>query len=112
MCDGARSSSTPVGLTRMARVEVRGKSISCQTTSAWCASPAMAMSWRLSGGFGATYEVRRIAARTSDCMPELRLSVTRRLQSLRMRLRYSHLDPDLIRRLLAEMGLRRLFNHL
>ena len=29
-----------------------------------------------------------------------------------MRHRYSHLDPDLIRRLLAEMGLRRLFNHL
>jgi uncharacterized protein with von Willebrand factor type A (vWA) domain len=29
-----------------------------------------------------------------------------------MRLRYSHLDPDLIRQLLAEMGLRRLFNHL
>lgn len=29
-----------------------------------------------------------------------------------MRTRYSHLDPDLIRRLLAEMGLRRLFNHL
>src|SRR5204862_3654080 len=28
------------------------------------------------------------------------------------RQRYSHLDPDLIRRLLAEMGLRRLFNHL
>jgi Ca-activated chloride channel homolog len=29
-----------------------------------------------------------------------------------MRLRYSHLDPDLIRRLLNELGLRRLFNHL
>jgi Ca-activated chloride channel homolog len=29
-----------------------------------------------------------------------------------MRHRYSHLDPDLIRRLLNEMGLRRLFNHL
>src|SRR6266850_8300858 len=29
-----------------------------------------------------------------------------------MRLRYSHLDPDLIRQLLAEMGLRRLFNNL
>ncbi|MFZ2491492.1 MAG: VWA domain-containing protein [Thermoanaerobaculia bacterium] len=29
-----------------------------------------------------------------------------------MRQRYSHLDPDLIRRLLAEMGLRRLFNQL
>jgi len=29
-----------------------------------------------------------------------------------MRHRYSHLDPDLIRRLLSEMGLRRLFNHL
>ncbi|HEY0139514.1 MAG TPA: VWA domain-containing protein [Thermoanaerobaculia bacterium] len=29
-----------------------------------------------------------------------------------MRSRYSYLDPDLIRRLLAEMGLRRLFNHL
>src|ERR1051325_4036873 len=29
-----------------------------------------------------------------------------------MRHRYSHLDPDLIRQLLAEMGLRRLFNHL
>jgi Ca-activated chloride channel family protein len=29
-----------------------------------------------------------------------------------MRSRYSHLDPDLIRQLLAEMGLRRLFNHL
>src|ERR1051325_5007481 len=28
-----------------------------------------------------------------------------------MRHRYSHLDPDLIRQLLAEMGLRRLFNH-
>ena len=29
-----------------------------------------------------------------------------------MRHRYSWLDPDLIRQLLAEMGLRRLFNHL
>src|SRR5205814_6748995 len=29
-----------------------------------------------------------------------------------MRHRYSYLDPDLIRRLLAEMGLRRLFNQL
>ncbi|HEX8155147.1 MAG TPA: hypothetical protein VF698_18590, partial [Thermoanaerobaculia bacterium] len=29
-----------------------------------------------------------------------------------MRQRYSYLDPDLIRRLLSEMGLRRLFNHL
>lgn len=29
-----------------------------------------------------------------------------------MRHRYGYLDPDLIRRLLAEMGLRRLFNHL
>jgi Ca-activated chloride channel homolog len=29
-----------------------------------------------------------------------------------VRTRYSHLDPDLIRRLLSEMGLRRLFNHL
>jgi len=29
-----------------------------------------------------------------------------------MRHRYSFLDPDLIRQLLAEMGLRRLFNHL
>src|SRR5260370_40985870 len=29
-----------------------------------------------------------------------------------MRPRYSYLDPDLIRQLLAEMGLRRLFNHL
>ncbi|HEU4888522.1 MAG TPA: VWA domain-containing protein [Thermoanaerobaculia bacterium] len=29
-----------------------------------------------------------------------------------MRTRYSHLDPELIQRLLAEMGLRRLFNHL
>ena len=29
-----------------------------------------------------------------------------------MRSRYSHLDPDLIQRLLSEMGLRRLFNHL
>src|ERR1700686_3689255 len=29
-----------------------------------------------------------------------------------MRQRYSYLDPDLIRKLLAEMGLRRLFNHL
>ncbi|HWW60525.1 MAG TPA: hypothetical protein VN181_04075, partial [Thermoanaerobaculia bacterium] len=29
-----------------------------------------------------------------------------------MRTRYSHLDPDLIRRILAEMGLRRLFNQL
>ena len=29
-----------------------------------------------------------------------------------MRHRYSHLDPDLIRELLSEMGLRRLFNHL
>ncbi|HUP65704.1 MAG TPA: VWA domain-containing protein [Thermoanaerobaculia bacterium] len=29
-----------------------------------------------------------------------------------MRHRYSHLDPDLIRRLLAEIGLRRLFNQL
>ena len=29
-----------------------------------------------------------------------------------MRSRYSHLDPALIQRLLAEMGLRRLFNHL
>jgi Ca-activated chloride channel family protein len=29
-----------------------------------------------------------------------------------VRTRYSHLDPDLIRRMLAEMGLRRLFNHL
>ena len=29
-----------------------------------------------------------------------------------MRHRYSHLDPDLIRQLLEEMGLRRLFNHL
>src|SRR5258706_12335466 len=29
-----------------------------------------------------------------------------------MRQRYSYLDPDLIRQLLAEMGLRRLFNHL
>jgi Ca-activated chloride channel homolog len=29
-----------------------------------------------------------------------------------MRHRYSHLDPDLIQRLLNEMGLRRLFNHL
>ena len=29
-----------------------------------------------------------------------------------MRHRYSHLDPELIRQLLAEMGLRRLFNHL
>lgn len=29
-----------------------------------------------------------------------------------MRHRYSHLDPDLIRRLLSELGLRRLFNHL
>ncbi|HET7437305.1 MAG TPA: VWA domain-containing protein [Thermoanaerobaculia bacterium] len=29
-----------------------------------------------------------------------------------MRHRYSYLDPDLIRRLLSEMGLRRLFNHL
>ena len=28
-----------------------------------------------------------------------------------MRHRYGYLDPDLIRRLLAEMGLRRLFNH-
>ncbi len=29
-----------------------------------------------------------------------------------MRHRYSYLDPDLIRQLLSEMGLRRLFNHL
>src|SRR6202171_2438209 len=29
-----------------------------------------------------------------------------------MRHRYSYLDPDLIKQLLAEMGLRRLFNHL
>jgi Ca-activated chloride channel family protein len=29
-----------------------------------------------------------------------------------VRTRYSHLDPDLIRRLLSEMGLRRLFNQL
>ena len=29
-----------------------------------------------------------------------------------MRTRYSHLDPQLIQQLLAEMGLRRLFNHL
>src|SRR5216110_932328 len=29
-----------------------------------------------------------------------------------MRQRYSYLDPELIRQLLAEMGLRRLFNHL
>jgi uncharacterized protein with von Willebrand factor type A (vWA) domain len=29
-----------------------------------------------------------------------------------VRQRYSYLDPDLIRRLLSEMGLRRLFNHL
>jgi len=29
-----------------------------------------------------------------------------------MRHRYAHLDPDLIRQLLSEMGLRRLFNHL
>ncbi|HEY6895600.1 MAG TPA: hypothetical protein VI258_15605, partial [Rhodanobacteraceae bacterium] len=29
-----------------------------------------------------------------------------------MRQRFSYLDPDLIRQLLAEMGLRRLFNHL
>jgi uncharacterized protein with von Willebrand factor type A (vWA) domain len=29
-----------------------------------------------------------------------------------MRTRYSYLDPELIQRLLAEMGLRRLFNHL
>src|SRR6266571_4291522 len=29
-----------------------------------------------------------------------------------MRQRYSHLDPDLIRQLLEQMGLRRLFNHL
>ena len=29
-----------------------------------------------------------------------------------MRHRYSYLDPELIRQLLAEMGLRRLFNHL
>ncbi|MDP9360568.1 MAG: VWA domain-containing protein [Acidobacteriota bacterium] len=29
-----------------------------------------------------------------------------------MRHRYAYLDPDLIRQLLAEMGLRRLFNHL
>src|SRR5437870_11635370 len=29
-----------------------------------------------------------------------------------MRQRYSYLDPDLIRQMLAEMGLRRLFNHL
>src|SRR5258705_13604159 len=29
-----------------------------------------------------------------------------------MRHRYSSLDPELIRQLLAEMGLRRLFNHL
>ena len=29
-----------------------------------------------------------------------------------MRTRYAHLDPELIQRLLAEMGLRRLFNHL
>jgi Ca-activated chloride channel family protein len=29
-----------------------------------------------------------------------------------MRTLYSHLDPDLIQRLLSEMGLRRLFNHL
>src|SRR2546428_6351968 len=29
-----------------------------------------------------------------------------------VRHRYSYLDPDLIRQLLAEMGLRRLFNHL
>ena len=29
-----------------------------------------------------------------------------------MRTRYSHLDPELIRRLLNELGLRRLFNHL
>src|SRR5436189_6373372 len=29
-----------------------------------------------------------------------------------MRHRYGHLDPDLIRRLLEEMGLRRLFNQL
>lgn len=29
-----------------------------------------------------------------------------------MRQRYSYLDPDLIRRLLSELGLRRLFNHL
>src|ERR1019366_4677796 len=29
-----------------------------------------------------------------------------------MRHRYSYLDPDLIRQLLEEMGLRRLFNHL
>jgi len=29
-----------------------------------------------------------------------------------MRQRYSYLDPDLIRQLLAQMGLRRLFNHL
>src|SRR2546426_10541780 len=29
-----------------------------------------------------------------------------------VRHRYSYLDPDLIRQMLAEMGLRRLFNHL
>jgi len=29
-----------------------------------------------------------------------------------MRQRYSYLDPEIIRQLLAEMGLRRLFNHL
>jgi Ca-activated chloride channel family protein len=29
-----------------------------------------------------------------------------------MRHRYSYLDPELIRQLLSEMGLRRLFNHL
>ncbi|HEY5611513.1 MAG TPA: hypothetical protein VIL97_09915, partial [Thermoanaerobaculia bacterium] len=29
-----------------------------------------------------------------------------------MRHRYSYLDPTLIQRLLAELGLRRLFNHL
>ncbi|HEY8713635.1 MAG TPA: hypothetical protein VIM68_12245, partial [Thermoanaerobaculia bacterium] len=29
-----------------------------------------------------------------------------------MRQRYSYLDPDLIKQMLAEMGLRRLFNHL
>src|SRR5207245_10641592 len=34
------------------------------------------------------------------------------LNSGPMRHRYSYLDPDLIRQLLAEMGLRRLFNHL
>lgn len=35
-----------------------------------------------------------------------------RPQSLTLRYRYGYLDPELVRQLLAELGLRRLFNHL